>query len=221
MQVFIEVTRAWRETTPVCSGLTRLVCAGYSRRDSGASRERARITQRAQDGSVHMQLFSPPSSYPARSTLNISWTVNMDMEIEWVDDVIASLFPYILFIFTFWKCNIFTQTFKSMSPYQNISKSTLVCIYSGWIYMVSYFVIAGILYFCYLWTNWVDNCEAMTSSSLLYIFCYWLFQKWFVKNCATLQFCIFLINPIFIKCSLGSWNIVIFQLKGKSSPELP
>ena len=56
----------------VCSGLTRLVRAGYSRHDSGASRVRARITRRAQDGSVHMQrrLRSlPSSSYPARSTL--------------------------------------------------------------------------------------------------------------------------------------------------------
>ena len=54
---------------PVCSGLTRLVRAGYSRHESGASRERARITRRAQDGSVHMQRSLPSSSYPARSTL--------------------------------------------------------------------------------------------------------------------------------------------------------
>ena len=47
-----------------CSGLTRLVRAGYSRHDSGASRERARITQRAQDGSVHMQLVSRPAPIP-------------------------------------------------------------------------------------------------------------------------------------------------------------
>ena len=38
----IKVARAWRETTPVWSGLTRLV----------------RITRRAQDGSVHIQLLS-------------------------------------------------------------------------------------------------------------------------------------------------------------------
>ena len=58
--------RAWRETTPVCSGLTtcRLVRAGYSRHYSGASRERARITRRAQDGSVHMQLISRPAPIP-------------------------------------------------------------------------------------------------------------------------------------------------------------
>ena len=53
----------------VCSRLTRLVCAGYSRHDSGASRERARILRRAQDGSVHMQRSLPSSSYPARLTL--------------------------------------------------------------------------------------------------------------------------------------------------------
>ena len=68
--ICFKVTRAWRETTPVSSGLTRLVRAGYSRHDSGASRERARITRRAQDGSVHMQRSLPSSSYPARSTLN-------------------------------------------------------------------------------------------------------------------------------------------------------
>ena len=65
----IKVARAWCETTPVCSGLTRLVRAGYSRHDSGASRERARITRRAQDGSIRMQRSLPSSSYPARSTL--------------------------------------------------------------------------------------------------------------------------------------------------------
>ena len=55
---------AWRETSPVCSRPTRLVRAGYSRHDSGASRERARITQRAQDGSIHMQLVSRPAPIP-------------------------------------------------------------------------------------------------------------------------------------------------------------
>ena len=60
----LKVARAWRETTPVCSGLTRLVRAGYSRRDSGASRECARITRHAQDGSVHMQLVSRPAPIP-------------------------------------------------------------------------------------------------------------------------------------------------------------
>ena len=66
-----KVARAWRETTPVCSGLTRLVRAGYSRHYSGASRERARITQHAQDGSVHMQLVSRPATIPPRSTLRV------------------------------------------------------------------------------------------------------------------------------------------------------
>ena len=60
----LKVARAWRETTPVCSGLTRLVRAGYSRHDPGASREPARITRRAQDGSVHMQLVSRPAPIP-------------------------------------------------------------------------------------------------------------------------------------------------------------
>ena len=66
----IKVTRARRETTPVCSRLTRLVRAEYSRHDSGASRERARIMQRAQDGSVHMQRSLPASSYPAPVDFN-------------------------------------------------------------------------------------------------------------------------------------------------------
>ena len=61
----VKGARAWRETTPVCSGRTRLVRAGYSRHDSGASRERARITQRVQDGSVHMQR-SPAPITPGR-----------------------------------------------------------------------------------------------------------------------------------------------------------
>ena len=64
-----KVARAWCETMPVCSGLTRLVRPGYFRHYSGASRERARITRRAKDGSVHMQRSLPSSSYPARSTL--------------------------------------------------------------------------------------------------------------------------------------------------------
>ena len=59
-----KVARALRETTPVCSGLTRLVRAGYSRHDSGASSEHARIMRRAQDGSVHMQLVSRPAPIP-------------------------------------------------------------------------------------------------------------------------------------------------------------
>ena len=42
---------------------------GYSRHNSGTSRERVRITRRAQDGSVHMQCSLPSSSYRARSTL--------------------------------------------------------------------------------------------------------------------------------------------------------
>ena len=66
----VKVARTWRETTPVCSGLTRLVRAGYSRYDSGASRERARITRRVQHGSVHNDAASLPcNSYPARSML--------------------------------------------------------------------------------------------------------------------------------------------------------
>ena len=44
----------------ICSGLTRLVREEYSCHDSGASREHARITRRAQDGSVHMQVVSRP-----------------------------------------------------------------------------------------------------------------------------------------------------------------
>ena len=67
----IKVARAWRETTPVCSGLTRLVRARYSHPDSGASRERARITRHAQDGSIHMQC-----SLPSRSTLRV-WVTNL------------------------------------------------------------------------------------------------------------------------------------------------
>ena len=66
----IKVAQAWRETTPVCSRLTRLVRAGYSHYDSGASRERARITRRAQDGSIHMQLVLRPAPITARSTLS-------------------------------------------------------------------------------------------------------------------------------------------------------
>ena len=56
-----KVARAWRETTPICSGLTRLVCAGYSHHYSGASGKRARIMRHAQNGSVHMQLVSRPA----------------------------------------------------------------------------------------------------------------------------------------------------------------
>ena len=67
----IKVARARRETTPVCSGLTRLVRAGYSRHDPATSRELAQIPRRVQDGSVHMQLSLPSSSYPARSTLSV------------------------------------------------------------------------------------------------------------------------------------------------------
>ena len=44
----------------VCSGLTRLVSAGYSRNDSGASREHARILWHVQDGSVHMHAVLSP-----------------------------------------------------------------------------------------------------------------------------------------------------------------
>ena len=49
---------------PVCIELTRLVCAGYFRHDTGASRERTQIMQRAQDDSVHMQLVSRPAPIP-------------------------------------------------------------------------------------------------------------------------------------------------------------
>ena len=58
-----------RETTPVCSRLTRLVRAGYSHHDYGANRERARIPRRVQDGSVHMQRSLVSSSYPAQLSL--------------------------------------------------------------------------------------------------------------------------------------------------------
>ena len=79
-----KVARAWRETTPVCSGLTRLGRAGYSRHDSGASRERARIMWRAQDVSVHMQRSLPSSSYPARSTLRRILDSGNDEGVQWV-----------------------------------------------------------------------------------------------------------------------------------------
>ena len=66
-----KATRAWCETTPVCSGLTRLVRAEYSRHYSGANGERARITRRAQDGSV--QLLSRPVSFKM-------WEVSFDAQ---------------------------------------------------------------------------------------------------------------------------------------------
>ena len=57
---------------PVCSGLTRLVRAGYSLHDSGLEQvgnmhESCGVVQ---DGSGHMQPSLPSSSYPTRSTLS-------------------------------------------------------------------------------------------------------------------------------------------------------
>ena len=54
---------------------------------------------------------------------------------EWVDDLIASQFSMyfvynILNIFSFL---LLLKTWKSMSPYQNISEQTLFYIYSEWI----------------------------------------------------------------------------------------
>ena len=68
----IKVARAWRETTPIWSGLTRLVRAGYSRHDSGASRPgnvRESRGVRKMAASTRSVLSLPSSSYPARSTL--------------------------------------------------------------------------------------------------------------------------------------------------------
>ena len=73
----LKATRAWCETTPVCSGLTRLVRAEYAHHYSGTSGERARITRRAQDGSV--QLLSRTVSFNinhAKST----WSQRMQCE---------------------------------------------------------------------------------------------------------------------------------------------
>ena len=67
----LKDARAWRENTPVCCGLTRLVRAGYSRHDSGASRERARIMRHAQDGSIqNVQLLSRPVDFKMVRNIN-------------------------------------------------------------------------------------------------------------------------------------------------------
>ena len=97
----LKGAQAWRETMPVCSGRTRLVRAGYSCHDSGASRERARITRRAQDGSVHMQRSLPSSSYHAQSTLTlgfVKFNKHISLKLHFSGSKIFSLICYIRFL---------------------------------------------------------------------------------------------------------------------------
>ena len=60
----------------ICSGLTRLVRAGYSRHDSEARRERARIMWRVQDGGGHMQRSLPSSSISRPVDFNTEMEIN-------------------------------------------------------------------------------------------------------------------------------------------------
>ena len=54
----------------------------------------------------------------------------------------------------------------------------------------------------FLWTKYMENCEAMISSTNSFAYSYWLFKKRFDENYGNSNFDIFLIcYPIYIKCS--------------------
>ena len=55
----------------------------------------------------------------------------------------------------------------------------------------------------FLCTKWMENCEAMTSSTHSFAYSYGLVKKCFLKNCETSKFHNFLIfQPIFIRFSV-------------------
>ena len=55
----------------------------------------------------------------------------------------------------------------------------------------------------YFYTKYMENCEAMRSSTHSFAYSYWVFKKYFVENYENSKFHIFLIfYPIYIKFSL-------------------
>ena len=120
--------------------------------------------------------------------------------------MIASLF-YIYI--KFWQFNFFTQTCRSTRPHIEIYwiLNIILHLFRGHLRQVLLSHSSNFLSF--LWTKWMENCEAMNSSTHAFAYSYWLFQKCFVKICKNLQSHIFLtFNRIFINFSLFFFNFV-------------
>ena len=78
--------------------------------------------------------------------------------------------------------HFFSQTRKSMSPYQNISEQTLFCIYSEWIYGKFYFFIAEI--HGKLWGDDIINSLICTFISTVQELFWWKLCKFKISHLA-------------------------------------
>ena len=64
-----------------------------------------------------------------------------------------------------------------------------------------------------LYTKYMENCEAMRSSTHSFAYSYQLFKKCFVENFKNSKFHIFFISyPIYIKFSVLIGNVLLFLL---------
>ena len=117
----IKVARAWRETTPVCSGLTtRAGSRGILPSWLWSKyRERARIMRRAQDGCVHSastcSYSLPSSSYPARSTLMSMYMT--DTFCSWEKCHFQELLPFVRVIMAAYTYQRFVAVINSVISY--------------------------------------------------------------------------------------------------------
>ena len=106
--------------------------------------------------------------------------------------------------YNFENCNILPKLVIVCPSYQAILELTLFYIYSERNWGKSNVLIAEIWNFVsFLCTKWMENCEAMTSSTHSFAYSYRLVKKCFFKICETSKCHNFLIfQPIFIRFSL-------------------
>ena len=118
---------------------------------------------------------------------------------EWVDDLIASQFS-MYFVYKIVKILlIFAQKCKSMYLYQN----SILHFFRVDIRQVIHSHSWNMGFSSFLWSTYMANCEAMTSSTHSFAYSYWLLKKCFDENYSNKKFHIFLIlYMIYITFSL-------------------
>ena len=109
-------------------------------------------------------------------TETFSWTVDMNMQIR---GLMMSLFPT-YFVFKIWKYSFF------------FCSNIILHLFSVDIRQVLLFYSWNMGFSSFLWTNLMENCEAMTSSTYLFACSYRLFRKSFIKIANIQNFITFL-----------------------------
>ena len=135
---------------------------------------------------------------------NISWPVDMNMQMSELMMSSPHYLPYILYI-KFWKIQYFAHTCDStcMSLISScIGVNIILHLFRKKLRQVEHSHSWNMKFLSFLCTKWMGNCEAMTSTRS-FAYSYQLVKKCFLKICETSKCHNFLIfQPIFIRFSL-------------------